>query len=184
MLIRCSARGQVKTTLKVVVECCLLLAFAFLSSPVQASAHTTTSTLTAASGPALQVDVGFEGSFKRGYWTPVFVGVSNGNSAFAGTLSVSTFSGPLHLTTIAILSPWSFQQPVELPKGAKKQYTIYAPYFLGAFSPTGVVASLRDARGKLVATQTSTGGYEVKPGNLFIGLLSDADANFDPLRSV
>ena len=93
MLIRCSAGGQVKTTLKIVVGSCLALAFAFLSSPVQASAHATTRTLTAASSPTLQVDVGFEGSFKRGYWTPVFVGVSNGDSAFAGTLSVSTFSG-------------------------------------------------------------------------------------------
>ena len=184
MLIRCSARGQVKTTLKIVVGCCLVLAFAFLSSPLQASAYTTTRTLTATSSPTLQVDVGFEGSFKRGYWTPVFVGVSNGDNAFAGTLSVSTFSGPLHLTTIAILSPWSFQQPVEIPKGAKKQYTIYAPYFLGNFSPTGVVADLRDARGKLVATQTSTSSYEVKPDDLFIGLLADVDANFDPLRSV
>src|SRR5436305_11303255 len=94
------------------------------------------------------------------------------------------FSAPSHSSTIGIPSPWSFQQPVELSKGAKKQYTIYVPYFLGPFLPTGAVAYLRDAHGKVVATQTSTSGYEVKPGNLFIGLLSDVDANFDPLRSV
>src|SRR5947207_273658 len=163
MLIRCCAGGQMKIMLKIVAGCCLMLAFAFLSSPVQASAHATTSTLTAASSPALQVDVGFEGSFKRGYWTPVYVGVSNGDSAFVGTLSVNMFSGPPRSSTIGILSPWSFQQPVELSKEAKKQYTIYAPYFLGTFLPTGVVAYLRDAHGKVVATQTSTSGYEVKP---------------------
>jgi hypothetical protein len=184
MLFRSSAGGLVKTILKIVVGCCLVLAFAFLSSPVQASANTTANMHAGASGPTLQVDVGFEATFKSEYWTPVYVVVSNGDANFAGTLSVSMFSGPPHSSTIGILSPWSFQQPVGFSKGAKKQYTIYVPYFLGTFSPTGVVAYLRDTRGKVVATQTSTSGYEVKPGNLFIGLLSDMDANFDPLRSV
>src|SRR2546421_13076411 len=99
MLIRCTARGQVKTTLKIVVGCCLVLAFAFLSSPLQASAHTTTRRLTATSSPTLQVDVGFEGSFKGGYWTPGFVGVSNGSSDCVGRLSASTVSRPLPFRT-------------------------------------------------------------------------------------
>jgi hypothetical protein len=184
MLIRYAARQRLRILLKIMAGSCLALAFSALFSPLQALAHDATKVGTNTISLTLQVDVGFDATFRAGYWTPVHIGMSNGGVDFAGTLTVSTYSGPPRSTTIGILSPWSYQQPVTLAKGAQKQFTIYVPYFLGNFTPIGVVVNLRDMRGKVVATQTVTGGYEVKPGDLFVGLISDLNANFDPLRSV
>ncbi|GAC1310263.1 MAG: hypothetical protein NVSMB27_47260 [Ktedonobacteraceae bacterium] len=128
--------------------------------------------------------MGFQATYRSGYWTPVHVTLSNTGADFSGVLSLSTFSGPPHSTTIGILSPWSFQQPVTLPKGAQKQVTVNVPFYLGNYVVRGVVANLRDYRGRVVTTQTSTSGYEVKPGNIFIGVLADAIANFDALNTV
>ncbi len=175
--------ARLRTLLKIFVSSCLALALFSYFSPLQTQARGAlmigpTNSLT------LQVDVGFEATFRSGYWTPVRVSISNGGGNFAGELSVSAYSGPPHSSTIGLLSPWSFQQPVALAKGAQQQFTIYVPYFLGNSTPTGVVVNVRDMHGKVVAPQTSPGGYEVKPGDLFVGLLSDLNANFDPLRSV
>ena len=184
MLKQNAARQRFTTLLKILVGSCLALAVSLSLFPLQASASTAITPTTVTNGPTLQVDFGFDATFRTGYWTPVHIGMSNGSADFAGTLSVSIFSGPPHSTTIGILSSWSFQQPVALAKGAQKQFTINVPYFLGNFTPAGVVVTLRDMHGKIVVTQTATGGYEVKPGDLFIGLISDLNANFDPLRGV
>ena len=56
--------------------------------------------------------------------------------------------------------------------------------YLTTFSPRGIVATLRDQHGKVIVTQTALNPYEVKPGNLFIGILSDPGASFDSLSHV
>ena len=208
MLHKHDAQFQINTTLKILVCCCLAIALSLLLSSAQGAAwlrqaqpllysaveyssgcaclsHAAPDvTRLTTSNPTLQVDVGFQATYRSGYWTPVHVTLSNNGADFRGVLSVSTFSGPPRSATIGILSPWSFQEPVTLPKGAQKQVTVNVPFYLGNYVVRGVVANLRDNRGRVVTTQTSTSGYEVKPGNLFIGVLGDASANFDALNTV
>src|SRR5712691_3180262 len=126
------ARFQLKNMLKVLMGCFLALALSLLLSQSQAAAYTTANpTVMTASSPTLQVDVGFQATYRSGYWTPVHVVLSNNGADFKGVLSLSTFSGPPHSTTIGIASPWSFEEAVTLPKGAQKQVTLDVPFSLG-----------------------------------------------------
>ncbi|MBV9229712.1 MAG: hypothetical protein JOZ18_10400 [Chloroflexi bacterium] len=175
-------RHHSKTIMKLLVGCCLTLALYALFSPAQASAHA----ISAPVAPTLEVDMGFDSAYKSGFWTPVHVNINNSNSAdFIGTLSVSTYTELSRTSGTSQTSPWSFEQPVTLQKGAKKQITVYVPFYLGSNAiPQGVIARLRNTHGKVVATQTATGEVEVKPGNLIIGTLSDSGSDFSSLSTV
>ncbi|HJT59073.1 MAG TPA: hypothetical protein VJ761_21380 [Ktedonobacteraceae bacterium] len=132
--------------------------------------------------PTLQVDLGFQDTYRIGFWTPVFVTVNNANNAgFSGMLSVSTYAGTPRTSNNAS-AYWNYEEPVSLRGNQQKQFTLNVPFYTGV-GVRGITATanLLDARGKLVATQTSPHGYEVQPGDLFIGTLSDPNANFNPL---
>src|SRR6185312_3149568 len=72
--------------------CCLLGIFCLsFSSNQQAQAHVAGTVFHA---PTLQVELGFQQTYRIGFWTPVFVTVNNGNStSFSGMLVVSTYAG-------------------------------------------------------------------------------------------
>ncbi len=179
-----SARGQLKTIFKILAGSCLALALFLLLSPGHVSAHSAHTTTTTAAGPTLLVDIGFDSTYRSDHWTPVHIVLSNHTADFRGTLSLNAYTGPPRSTIISIVSPWSFEEPVVLPRGALQQTTVYMPMYLTTFSPRGIVATLRDKHGKVIVTQAALNPYEVRPGNLFIGILSDPGASFDSLSHV
>src|SRR6266700_6770434 len=63
----------------------LLLGFIFLSSPLYASAHTSTARV---DGPAMGVSAGFNGRFRDDNWVPVYITLSNNGSDFTGSVVV------------------------------------------------------------------------------------------------
>ncbi|MBV9229711.1 MAG: hypothetical protein JOZ18_10395, partial [Chloroflexi bacterium] len=69
---------------KIFIGCFLALVSLLYLSPAQATYAT------ASGGLTLQVDVGFDATYKDGYWTPVRVSLNNDGPDFQGTLSVST----------------------------------------------------------------------------------------------
>jgi hypothetical protein len=146
-----------------------LMLFLLLVPATPAAAH---STPQAPRAPTLNVEAGFCGYDQYSDWTPVYVTINNTGPAFTGSLSVRVTSnssrGP-----ITSVSPWSFGAPVSLAAGAHKEITLYAPFYIGNFQPSGVIAQLLDAHGHVVASQQSQSVFEIDQGNLFIGMLTD-----------
>ncbi|GAC1357380.1 MAG: hypothetical protein NVS2B12_05570 [Ktedonobacteraceae bacterium] len=135
--------------------------------------------------PTLNIETGFDEQFRTNYWTPVRVTVGNSNtSMFEGTLSVRTFSGSVRQRDANVPSPWSFEAPVTLASKAQKQITLYAPHNMGNLITRGFVATLRNEQGKVVATQISHQGYEIKAGDIFVGILSEQGVVSDQLNKV
>jgi hypothetical protein len=159
-----------------------LIVFFLLTSSSQVSAHSQASTVS--SNLSLQVEMGFQSTYRDNYWVPVTIHMSNDGAAFTGRLTVKAFTGSPRTRIIGTISPWSFEQPVTIAAQAQKQVTIDAPFYLSNFMPLGFVATLLDQQGKTIATQTTGVGLAIPPGDLFIGVLSDADTNFDALNSV
>ncbi len=158
----------------------LLLLFCLCLMPAQQAFAYSAGRLSSA--PTLQVVLGFQATYRLGFWTPVFVTVNNANNAgFSGMLSVSTYAGSPRTSTNAS-AYWNYEEAVSLHAREQKHYTLNVPFYVG-IGTRGLTATanLLDARGKVVATQTSPHSYEVQPGDLFIGTLADPNANFNPL---
>ncbi len=83
------------------------------------------------SPPALQVSLGFQATYRLGFWTPVFVTASNASQAgFSGTLSVSTYAGSPRTSNNAS-AYWTYEEPVSLRPGEQKRYTLNVPFYFG-----------------------------------------------------
>jgi len=135
--------------------------------------------------PLINIEVGFDDQYRANYWTPVQVTITNNNnSSFQGALSVQAFSGSTHLRDVSVPSPWSFEAPVMLAERAQKQITLYVPHNMGNLITRGFTATLRNEQGKVVTTQTSHQGYEIKPGDIFVGVLSESSVISDQLDKV
>ncbi|HEX6483373.1 MAG TPA: hypothetical protein VF043_31390 [Ktedonobacteraceae bacterium] len=175
--------SQLKTLCKLLAGCCLILLFCLSLFPARpVSAYGVGNIFHA---PTLQVTLGFQQTYRIGFWTPVFVTVNNTNPTnFTGTLSISTYAGSPR-TSSAGSSYWNYEEAVSLHGNEQKQYSLNVPFYVGV-GVRGITttANLLNAAGKLVATQTSAHGYEVQPGDLFIGTLSDPNANFNALGNV
>ncbi len=133
---------------------------------------------------SLQVDMGFQATYKVNYWEPVNVSITNNGVNFTGMLTVKVFTGSPRIRNVATTSPWSFEQPVRVAGKTQQKVTVYAPFYLSNLNVLGFIATLFDKQGKAVATQTTGLGYPVTIGDLFIGVLSDNSAGFDALNSV
>jgi hypothetical protein len=82
--------------------------------------------------------------------------------------------------------PWSYQESITLPHSTQKQISLYVPFYESPTVPRGIVATLSDSNGKIIATQTAV-PYTLRPGALLIGILSDQaaeSAGFSPLSAV
>ncbi len=157
---------------------CLALMLALFLFPLEASAHTTN---TPATGPTLQMNVGFEDDSRLDYWTPVQITLGNDGADFRGTLSATTYTSPFPSgLVVGTILPWSYQEPIILPHGSLKQITMYIPFYESPAIPRGIIATLRNNKGKVVATQMST-PYTLRAGSLLVGILSSQDAGFSPL---
>jgi hypothetical protein len=72
-----------------------------------------------------------------------------------------------------------------LPHGAQKQVSIYVPFYESPSVPRGIIVTLSDNKGKVIATQTAA-PFTLDPGSLLIGVLSDETAQgagFSPLSA-
>ncbi|GCE12627.1 hypothetical protein [Tengunoibacter tsumagoiensis] len=134
--------------------------------------------------PTLQVHMGFNSSYRTNYWTPILVTLTNTGPTFEGTLSVKTYSGSSEASLIDMVSPWNFTQVVSLPQNSNKRLTLNVPHAMGFSIARGFLASLLDRQGHVVASQVSEDGSEIKSGDLFVGILADANADFSPLEAI
>ena len=157
----------------------------FLLTATQISAH---NTQLKAGGTRqdinLQVNMGFQSTYRINYWLPVDVTITNNGASFAGKLAVKVFTGSAIRKSITITSPWNFEQSMAVAAKTSQKITIAAPFYLGNLSPLGFVATLFDSQGRTVTAQTTGLGYPIIPGDLFIGVLSDNSAGFNALSSV
>ena len=161
----------------------ILASILFNHSRTSTNVHTSSY---AKGNPTINIEMGFDDNlFRANYWTPVRVTINTSNtSAFQGTLSVRTFSGSTRLHDINVPSPWSFEESVTQAARTQKQITLYAPHNMGNLITRGFIATLRNEQGKVVATQASNQGYEIKPGDIFVGILSEQGVLSDQLSKV
>lgn len=163
--------------------CCLtlmLLLFLLLSSAQAPAAHATNQHT---AGLTLQVDVGFDSFYRIGYWTPIRITLNNQGPGFSGTLAINTVSGQRALGGAVATSPWSFEEPVTLVQGTRKQVTLTVPLYMGLFAPHGILARLLDTHGHVVVTQESSPEY-LNPSDILVGIFSDHSTGFNPLSNV
>jgi hypothetical protein len=160
------------------IGCCLLLLLCSWFHPTQASAHTSHTTRTAyttlppSNAVTMQVTIGFDSSYKVGYWTPVHVTLSNHGADFHGTLSINTLTRALRSRTEQ-LSPWNFEEPVVIPRHGTKQVTLNVPLYPGNTTLDNIIATLRNEHGKVITRQNADHGVEIQSGEMLIGLLTD-----------
>ncbi len=162
----------------------MVLMLAFFVSPGRASAHTLDTTKTSAGQPTLQIVVGFDDNSRLDYWTPAWITLSNAGPDFRGVIAATTYANTRVVAAGTL--PWSYKQPVVLPHGAQKQINIYVPFYESPSVPLGVVATLSDNDGKVIATQ-AVAPFTLDQGSPLIGILSDQTAQgagFTPLNAV
>lgn len=166
--------------LRIALAACVgcMLALCFWQAPAQAASATVT-----ASQPELSVAVGFGSLFvyRVGHWIPVQVTISDSQAAFHGTLSINTFRSSPSVNNPG-QSNWHFEQAVTIPRGGEQHFTVYIPLVSGTAPAQGVFAQLRDDKGKTVATDIANTGYEIRPGSLLIGVLTDQGTRVNALE--
>src|SRR5579875_2871337 len=174
-------RAGLASQLPLAASCWLAFLLCLLIVPTPAFAHAELQT-TPASGLSLSLDMGFDGYYRVGYWTPVRVTMENSGASFVGTLALNTFSARSATNQgMPILSPWSFSQPVTLPHHARKTITLTVPTYMGStYHPFGVVANLLDRHGRTVATQEASPEY-AGVTDILVGVLSDNGTGFNAL---
>ena len=160
----------------------LILLVALLLIPASARAYTAPQ---AASGLTMQVNAGFHTRYRG--WVPVYITLGNTSTDFIGTLSIS-ISRPVPPPGRRVISPSGYQEPINLPKGAQQQATMYIPLLINSiglslFDPQSLVINLLDRRGNVIRTQTNT-PIPVDPADVFVGILSDQQSGFGPLSAV
>ena len=160
---------------------CIALMLAFSLLPAVASAHTNT---TPAAAPVLQMNVGFEDDSRLEYWTPVQISLNNDGADFKGTLSATTYTSPFPSgQVVGAILPWSYQESITLPHGAQKQIILNVPFYDSPSVPRGIIATLRDSHGKVIATQNKA-PFMLRPGSLLVGTLSVDDTGYSSLDAV
>src|SRR5690242_10958595 len=115
----CTLRHQPGVTIKKSICSLLVLLFILLLSPHTASAHTHSSTLPHANGPAIRATAGFDTRYRDGNWIPIRVTLTNSGPDFSGFVSVNTpvpFSGAGNPGTLS-----TYRETISLPSGAQKQ---------------------------------------------------------------
>ncbi len=177
-------RSRLTRTILISGSLLCLICLAFFVWYTTIEVHPDSSLVTLRNTLTLQVTTGFDNAYRTDNWTPIHVTLSNNGPAFRGTLAVNAFADTLPGSPTNTASPWSFEQAVTLPAGIQKQMTIYAPYYLSYQTVQGFSATLRDQQGQIVTTQESPQGSEVKPGDLFVGILADPGTNFSALAKV
>jgi len=79
----------------------------------------------------VSASAGFDGYYRPGSWTPVFVDMSNMPSSGSSLESIEDFEGQLMIATTPRDengSPVQFIRYVDLPRGSKKRYVLYVKF--------------------------------------------------------
>lgn len=169
-------------------RCCFVAGLLVISMLLWSPRALAQTTPAKAPNISLAVSIGFNpalyNTYRLGKWTPVQVQMTNHGSAFQGKLSASTQTEMPDGTTSSNASPWKFETPVTLPATSQQHVTLYVPFYDDTALSPGVIVRLLNTQGKVVATQTANSQLEIRPGNLQIGLLSNAVNGFSTLNSV
>ncbi|HHY83739.1 MAG TPA: hypothetical protein GX505_13830 [Clostridiales bacterium] len=130
---------------------CMAVLFLFLF-PVDAKAE----------GVAMKAEVGFDGTYLMGSWTPIRVNIKNTGNDLDGSLEVSV--------DIRNNRRIIYSTPVNLPKASEKEYTFYAR-IPNAVSNLNI--RLTDSRGKAVTALMVNELNPIGFNNYFLGLVTD-----------
>src|SRR5258708_26855223 len=166
---------------------CVAPMLVFFLSPEGVSAHSRDIKNTTTGQVTLQMAVGFGGDSRLDYWTPAGITLNNDGPDFRGFLSATTYASRFSTELIAgSILPWSYNEPIVLPHGAQKQVSIYVPFYESPSVPRGIIATLSDNKGRVIATQAAA-PFTLDQGSLLVGVLSDETAQgagFSPLAAV
>ncbi|GAC1362678.1 MAG: hypothetical protein NVSMB44_18490 [Ktedonobacteraceae bacterium] len=157
---------------------CILLLSLLIAAPV--SAHTAHF---ATDGPTIQrVTIGFDEQYQDGNWVPIQVTLSNNGTDFSGKVSIHVPSSP-YSNYNGSAPTYTYQEPVSLPPGSRKQVTLYIPLSLGTQgnrSPVSV--DLLDNNNNKIASKTGSPN-SVSGNTVIVGILSTQPNNFGMLNS-
>jgi hypothetical protein len=180
MIKRYAAGPQLNFLRALLAACCPLLpALLFPSLTAADSTHT------AGRSISLQVSVGFNENYRLNLWAPVQIALSNSGADFSGTISVYTFSSQARSSSGPVAySPWNFQVPVKLARGARKAIHLNIPlYYVSTNYPFGVEARVLDTQGHVVVARQDVANY-LNPNDILVGVFSANNAGFGPLSTV
>ena len=110
-------------------------------------------------GVEWDVEIGFDGAFTSGAWTPVFVSVHNDGDSRSGRITIPVSLGQYS----SGFSPYT--APVEVPKGSEKLYRLYLP-------AAGYDQTISLELGGQVASRQVQDARPVDPENLLTVVLS------------
>ncbi len=165
--------------LHVPVSVCLSLLFAFFLFPLNASAHSTASSLIR---PTFQISVGFNSRYRDSNWVPVQVSLRNDGADFNGFVSINV---PAPSSSITRSSPTlTYQQAITLPTSSQKHVTLNVPISTGDQGSTQTITvNLLDANNQKISSKTTT-LRSIGPSDIFVGILSDQTTGFGPLSAL
>ena len=171
---------------KLLFSLCIALVLASILSPARVSARTENASGMAAAPLTLQLVVATGDSARLDFWAPALITISNSGPGFTGVLAVTTFTSPNPSGPFATgILGWSYRQSVSLRHGAQKQVTINVPFYESPAIPRGIIATLLNGQGKVVAFNTDEPSV-VDPGSVMIGILADQstqNSGFTPLSA-
>ena len=138
-----------KRVCTITIACLILLLFTFPSTA-------------RAEGVTMEAEIGFDGNYLLGYWTPIRVQLTNSGSDLEGSLEVRVKTG--QETSLV------YSTPVSLPNTSEKEYTIYArmPEVERSLS-----INLIDGKGKHVQTLKVERLNPISADKYFMGLVTD-----------
>jgi hypothetical protein len=154
---------------------CLVLYSGLIATVPRAQAHTVATANQASI--TLNVTIGFDPTtynmYRIGKWTPIHVTIVNHASAFKGMLAVNAEAGSQDPSNVSYRSPWKFERAISLPGHSQQAITLYVPFYYDDSLTPGVAVNVLNTLGKVVARQSVSSQFEIRPGDLLIGVLSD-----------
>ena len=170
---------------KLLVSLCMALVLASILPSLRVLAQVERAGGATVAQPTLQITVASGDSTRLGFWAPALITMNNDGPDFSGELAVTTFTSrnPPRPSDIGVLG-WSYQQAVSLKHGAQKQVTLNVPFYESPSTPRGILASLLNTRGKVVAFNTDQPTV-IDYGSVMIGVLAGqpAQSGFAPLNA-
>ena len=158
---------------------CLPILFAFFLFPLNASAYSTTSSL---SKPTFQISAGFNSRYRDSNWVPVQVSLRNAGTDFSGFVSINVPAPSSTITRSSALL--TYQHAITLPTNSQKQITLNVPISLGDQGSTqALTVNLLDANNQKISSETTT-VRSIGPSDIFVGILSDQTTGFGPLSTL
>jgi hypothetical protein len=125
----------------------------------------------------LNATIGFDPTtynmYRIGHWTPVHITIANHASYFKGMLAINAQADSQDPSNINYRSPWKFERAIALPGNSQQVITLYVPFYYDDSLTPGITINVLSQANKVVATQSVSSQFEIRPGNLLVGVLSD-----------